>query len=51
MDIIKLLTVIKIKESKETVKEIIAARRLLSENILILTLIERVKIALERSSE
>ena len=51
MDIIKLLTAIKIKEPKEAVKEIITARRLPSEDILISTLTERARITLERSSE
>ena len=51
IDIIKLLTAIKTKEPKEAVKEIIAARRLLSGDILILILTERIRIALERSSE
>jgi hypothetical protein len=51
MDIIKLLTAIRTKEPKETVKEIIAARRLPSGDILISTLTERARIALERSSE
>ena len=51
IDIIKLLTAIKTKEPKEAVKEIITARRLLSGDILILILTERVRIAFERSSE
>ena len=51
IDIIKLLTAIKTKEPKEAVKEIITARRLLNGDILILILTERVRIALERSSE
>ena len=51
IDIIKLLTAIKTKEPKEAVKEIITTRRLLSRNILILILTERVRITLERSSE
>ena len=51
IDIIKLLTAIKTKEPKEAVKEIITARRLPSGDILILILTERVRIALERSSE
>ena len=51
IDIIKLLTAIKTKEPKEAVKEIIAARRLPSGDILISILTERVRIALERSSE
>jgi hypothetical protein len=46
-----ILTVIKIKKSKKAVKEIIAARRLLSEDILFLTLTKRAKIIFKKSNE
>jgi hypothetical protein len=46
-----ILIAIKIKESKKAVKKIIAARRLLSEDILFLTLTERVKIIFKKSNE
>jgi hypothetical protein len=43
LNIKDILIVIKIKESKKVVKEIIATRRLLSENILFSILTKRVK--------
>jgi hypothetical protein len=46
-----ILTAIKIKESKKAVKEIIAARRLLSEDILLLTLTEKIKIIFKKSNK
>jgi hypothetical protein len=39
------------KEPKEIIKEIIAARRLLSGDILLLVLLEKVRIILKKSSE
>ena len=46
-----ILTAIKTKEPKEAVKEIIAAKRLLSGDILLLTLTEKARIILEKSNE
>jgi hypothetical protein len=46
-----ILIAIKIKEPKEAVKEIIAARRLLSGDILFLTLTKRVRIIFKKSNE
>jgi hypothetical protein len=40
--------VIKIKEPKEAIKEVIIARRLLNNNILLLTLIEKARIELKK---
>jgi hypothetical protein len=51
LNIKDILTAIKIKESKEVVKEIIAARRLLSGDILLLTLIKKVRIIFKKSNE
>jgi hypothetical protein len=51
LNIKDILTAIKIKELKKAVKEIIAARRLLSEDILLLTLTEKARIILEKSNE
>jgi hypothetical protein len=51
LNIKDILIAIKIKEPKEVVKEIIAARRLLSGDILLLTLTEKVRIILEKSNE
>jgi hypothetical protein len=51
LNIKDILTAIKIKESKKVVKEIIAARRLLSGDILLLTLTEKIKIIFKKSNE
>jgi hypothetical protein len=51
LNIKDILTAIKTKEPKKAVKEIIAARRLLSEDILLLTLTEKARIILEKSNE
>jgi hypothetical protein len=51
LNIKDILTAIKIKESKEVVKEIIAARRLLSGDILLLTLTEKARIIFKKSNE
>jgi hypothetical protein len=50
-DIRNILAVIKIKEPKEATKEVIAARRLLNGDILVLTLTEKARIELEKSSD
>jgi hypothetical protein len=50
-DIRNILAVIKTKEPKEATKEVIAARRLLSGDILVLTLTEKARIELEKSSD
>jgi hypothetical protein len=46
-----ILIAIKTKKSKEAVKEIIAARRLLSEDIFFLTLTERARIIFKKSNK
>jgi hypothetical protein len=46
-----ILIAIKTKEPKKAVKEIIAARRLLSGDILFLTLTERARIIFKKSNE
>jgi hypothetical protein len=51
LNIKDILTAIKTKEPKEAVKEIIAARRLLSGDILLLTLTEKVGIIFKKSNE
>jgi hypothetical protein len=51
LNIKDILIAIKTKEPKKAVKEIIAARRLLSEDILLLTLTEKVKIIFKKSNE
>jgi hypothetical protein len=51
LNIRDILITIKTKESKKVVKEIIAARRLLSGDILLLTLTEKVKIIFKKSNE
>jgi hypothetical protein len=51
LNIKDILTAIKTKESKEVVKEIIAARRLLSEDILLLTLTEKARIIFKKRNE
>ena len=51
MNIRDILIAIKTKESKEAIKEVIAARRLLSGDILLLTLTEKARIILEKSNE
>jgi hypothetical protein len=51
LNIKDILIAIKTKESKKAVKEIIAARRLLSGDILLLTLTEKVKIIFKKSNE
>jgi hypothetical protein len=49
-DIRNILAVIKIKELKEAIKKIIAARRLLNGDILVLTLTERARIELKKNN-
>jgi hypothetical protein len=51
LNIKDILIAIKTKESKKAVKEIIAARRLLSGDILLLTLTEKVRIIFKKSNE
>jgi hypothetical protein len=51
LNIKDILTAIKTKEPKVAVKEIIAARRLLSGDILLLTLTEKVGIIFKKSNE
>ena len=46
-----ILIAIKTKEPKEAIKEVIAARRLLSGDILLSTLTEKARIILEKSNE
>jgi hypothetical protein len=51
LNIRDILIAIKTKELKEVVKKIIAARRLLSEDILLLTLTEKVRFIFKKSNE
>jgi hypothetical protein len=46
-----ILAIIKTKELKEITKKIIAARRFLSGDILVLTLTERARIKLKKNSD
>jgi hypothetical protein len=50
-DIKNILAIIKTKEPKEAIKEVIAARRLLNGDILVLTLIEKARIKLKKSND
>jgi hypothetical protein len=50
-DIKNILATIKTKEPKKAIKEVIAARRLLNGDILVLTLTEKARIKLEKSSD
>jgi precorrin-2 methylase len=51
LNIKDILIVIKTKEPKEAVKEIIAARRLLSGDILLSTLTEKARIIFKKNNE
>jgi hypothetical protein len=51
LNIKDILITIKTKKPKEAVKEIIAARRLLSGDILLLTLTEKAKFIFKKSNE
>jgi hypothetical protein len=51
LNIKDILIAIKTKEPKKAIKEIIAARRLLSEDILLLTLTKKVIIIFKKSNE
>jgi hypothetical protein len=51
LNIRDILIAIKTKELKEVVKKIIAARRLLSEDILLLTLTEKVRFIFKKSND
>jgi hydroxylamine reductase (hybrid-cluster protein) len=46
-----ILAVIKIKELKEAIKKVIAARKLLNDDILVLTLTERARIKFKKNSD
>jgi hypothetical protein len=46
-----ILAIIKIKKLKEAIKKVITTRRLLNGDILVLTLIEKARIKLEKSND
>jgi hypothetical protein len=50
-DIKNILAVIKTKKLKEIIKEVIIARRLLSGDILVLTLTEKARIKLKKNND
>jgi hypothetical protein len=50
-DIRNILAVIKTKELKEATKKVITARKLLSGDILVLTLIKRARIKLKKNND
>ena len=50
-DIRNIIAAIRIKEPKEVIKQVIAARRLLSGDILFLILTEKARIDLKKSSD
>jgi hydroxylamine reductase (hybrid-cluster protein) len=50
-DIRNILAVIKTKKLKEAIKEVTAARRFLSGDILVLTLTEKARIKLEKNND
>jgi hypothetical protein len=49
-DLRNIIVVIKIKEPKEAIKDIITAKRLLNSDLLFLTLIKKVRIKLKKSN-
>jgi hypothetical protein len=50
-DIRNILAAIKTKKPKEAIKEVIAARRLLNGDILVLTLTEKTRIELKKNND
>jgi hypothetical protein len=46
-----ILAIIKTKEPKEATKKVIAAKRFLNDDILVLTLIERARIKLKKNND